>query len=256
MNCPSGNSRLPDSPWRSRLPLFGIGIVLALLTTGCDPDQIGADSIPAAKGLSAASAPSGLEASPRVNVSATNAASQPAPNSPEARQTGERLLGLVFYPEAKALSSPSSERPLAGTDELFMAVLETDDSVEKVVAFYKQNYPPTPPVREAEAAKERRVAWQESKLGNARFVEFSITDPQYGNSLRTGQITAEGGKTRIELMHVPATQAAREIFTTPATLPTPALPPAISSLSSPPSLPGVAPPPGSESAPMPVVPPP
>jgi len=111
-----------------------------------------------------------------------------APASPTAR-AGD--IDMPIYPGAKRMNAGQGSGSLLG-DGLSMALLETGDSVDAVIAFYAVRL----------KSPDRRLATTrtEEKLDGRRVVRLSA--PLENGGLQTVEARDEGGKTTVELMRM------------------------------------------------------
>lgn len=182
--------------WRGLLAPFGLAVLLAL--TGCDPDNIAGDKVSASR----RPLPLSVEL-PNVKVK-PDETTEPDKNMPT-----EAEIGIPFYPGAKPVQGPKGSLATTKSYGLGMTILETPDSIEKVIAFYKERYPPAPQIggkSDGKNAEEKMSAksadWSEETQAGQRVIHCSISDPQAGNALRSVQISAAGDKTHIELLSI------------------------------------------------------
>lgn len=176
---------------RTQWPGYGVAALVALGLFGCNTNELGADKIAEAQVKAAPPTPNATQASA---LSTTTTAD-------------EKTLGLPFYSGAK----PVGGTALSHSYGIDSALLETPDTPEKVLAFYKEQFPQSSAT--TDPSKTRLVSWSREKEGKAETIKCSISDPQEGNGLHNIEIKRVGNATQIHLIHMRADKAGNEVFT-------------------------------------------
>jgi hypothetical protein len=198
--------------WIPALALLGICTL-----TGCT-DNLGADRIPGAEKRVVTTAPAKDSLAGIVPKEAMGAEGDKTAN-PTTTETGspdEIQVGIKFYPKATIVKSPGGELASSRDYGLITVLLETPDPLEKVISFYKLEYPPSPLTQKPTQGLNH--IWKRTKRDNVDVVTLQIVDPEAGNELRSAEFRTVEGKTHIELVRVKADKTSKQILTpdTPA----------------------------------------
>ncbi len=127
----------------------------------------------------------------KPTVTAPPAATNPMPTASE--------LGVPIYPDAKPYKDSTGIISPMATDGMKMAILETQDAAEKVVAFYKQEMPNATVTKDVEDGQP--------------LVRFS--EPAGKSGLRAVSVGIKEGKTQIILTNVAENPSLKSDAATP-----------------------------------------
>jgi hypothetical protein len=213
-----------QSTWLFRGLLLCAVISVQLVSMGCGterretPDPV---DQPSQRDLAAA-----IMAPAKEGDSASARQGTAKSSKPKARSTAElpseAQLGLPIYPNA-IVSTEKDGKPSDNSGKgtnitmskgINIAVLETPDSLSRVIAFYQKRL--SRPLSHGTRVNGKSVMppdIQEMNLGGTHLVR--MTGPQNGKGLRIVEVREGDGKTYIELMNIQTSKAADATLASP-----------------------------------------
>ncbi len=192
MSSRRSNPRAPHSKY-SKWNILCVLLISSPIISGCANDKLGADKIDAqdAKGPIPP-----LKMPPEMQgVKLTPA---PKADTKPADPTELNSLDIPLYPGAEASHMGSLGPAVSSSNGITMGEFETKDSMDKVIAFYKTQYPPS----EKSSTAHRNRDWVTEKSGEKQTTRITVEDVTQGNGIKTIEISSDNGKTHLSLMRV------------------------------------------------------
>ncbi len=177
-------------------------VLLALLVSGCENDKLGADKIEAqdAKGpIPPLKYPPEFE---KIKVE------PPKLDNKHAADVVLTGLDIPLYPGAEPASSTNDAIAANKSYGVTLGVFETKDTIDKVIAFYKSQFPAA---GSSSLPTTQHAEWTEDNPGGIRTVHVNVTEPSKGDGLKTIEIAALKDKTQINLMRVASGKLTGEV---------------------------------------------
>ena len=163
------------------------------IVSGCANDKLGADKIEAqdARGpIPPLSKPPEFQARKIVS---------PAPDIKQITVAELSELDIPLYPGAQPASSANQDVTANKSYGITLGVFVTSDSIDKVVAFYRTQFPSS---GNLSLASSSHAEWLDDKAGEKRTVRIMATDPSKGNGIKTIELSSVKETTQIKLMRV------------------------------------------------------